>query len=127
MPAVSPVPPSPAADAELIAACRRSERGAWEFFDVPAARVIYTVPRRAGLGDEIGTDRSPALRVRLFERTYGSEFDATTKARIIAHLRGTTDAAPDRQCMPEPAESCLASSPTTALASPKSIQVRSPK
>ena len=32
-----------------------------------------------------------------------------------------------RQCIPEPPESCFASSPTTALASPKSIQVCSPK
>lgn len=51
---------------------------------------------RAGLGDATGRDRSPAMRVRLFERTYGRDFDATAAARIIAHLRGPTDAAPDR-------------------------------
>ena len=42
---------------------------------------------RAGLGEEIGTGRSPELLVRLFERTYGSDFDPETAARIIAHLR----------------------------------------
>jgi hypothetical protein len=52
---------------------------------------------RAGLGDEIGTDRSPELRVRLFERTYGRDFDATTAARIIAHLQTTSDTTPARQ------------------------------
>jgi hypothetical protein len=41
-----------------------------------AARALM----RAGLGDATGTDRSAALRVRLFERTYGSDFDATTAA-----------------------------------------------
>jgi len=46
---------------------------------------------RAGLGDTTGKDRSAALRVRLFERTYGRDFDAATAARIIAHLRATTD------------------------------------
>jgi hypothetical protein len=47
---------------------------------------------RAGLGDATGTDQSVALRVRLFERTYGRDFDATTAARIVAHLRDTTNA-----------------------------------
>ncbi len=46
-----------------------------------AARTLM----RAGLG----TDRSPDLRVRIFERTYGRDFDPTTAARIVAHLRQT--------------------------------------
>ena len=41
---------------------------------------------RAGLGDPTGTDRAPALLVRLFERTYGRDFDPETAARIVAHL-----------------------------------------
>lgn len=41
---------------------------------------------RAGLGDPTGTDRSPALLVRLFERTYGRDFDPETAARIVTHL-----------------------------------------
>jgi len=48
-----------------------------------AARALM----RAGLGDATGTDRSPAMQIRLFERTYGREFDAATVASIIAHLR----------------------------------------
>jgi len=52
---------------------------------------------RAGLGDAAGTDRSAAMRVRLFERTYGRDFDAATAARIVAHLRkDTTIAQPCR-------------------------------
>ena len=47
---------------------------------------------RAGLGDATGTDGSVALRIRLFERTYGRDFDAKTAARIIARLRDATDA-----------------------------------
>ena len=56
-----------------------------DMFD--AARALM----RAGLGDETGTDRSPALLVRLFERTYGRDFDPVTAARIIAHLRSATE------------------------------------
>lgn len=41
---------------------------------------------RAGLGDATGTDSSPELLVRLFERTYGRDFDPETAARIGAHL-----------------------------------------
>ena len=44
---------------------------------------------RAGLGDGTGVDRSPAMRVRLFERTYGREFNPIAAARIVAHLLGT--------------------------------------
>ncbi len=49
-----------------------------------AARALM----RAGLGDPSGLDRSPAMRVQMFERTYGRDFDPATAARIIAHLGG---------------------------------------
>jgi len=42
---------------------------------------------RAGLGDPAGRDYSSALRVQLFLRTYGADFDAATRARIVAHLQ----------------------------------------
>lgn len=48
-----------------------------------AARALM----RAGLGDAAGTDASVAMRIRLFERTYGRDFDAATTARIVEHLR----------------------------------------
>ena len=41
----------------------------------------------AGLGDPTGTDRSADMRVQLFLRTYGTDFDAATRTRIVAHLR----------------------------------------
>jgi hypothetical protein len=44
---------------------------------------------RAGLGDETGVDRSTTMRVRLFERTYGREFNPVAATRIVAHLLGT--------------------------------------
>jgi hypothetical protein len=43
---------------------------------------------RASLGDPSGTDNSPAMKVRLFLRIYGDDFDADTRMRIVARLRG---------------------------------------
>lgn len=42
---------------------------------------------RASLGDPDGSDRSPDMRAELFLRTYASDFDAATRARIAARLR----------------------------------------
>ena len=42
---------------------------------------------RSSLGDPSGTDASPDLKARLFLRTYGTDFDAETVARITARLR----------------------------------------
>jgi hypothetical protein len=42
---------------------------------------------RASLGDPAGTDGSPEMRVRLFLRTYGPDFDPETRDRIAAWLR----------------------------------------
>ncbi|MCK6554256.1 hypothetical protein L6Q96_06670 [Candidatus Binatia bacterium] len=41
----------------------------------------------AGLGDSTCTDRSCAMREGLFLRTYGNDFAAATRERIVAHLR----------------------------------------
>ncbi len=42
---------------------------------------------RASLGDPDGTDHSPAMRVQLFLRTYGQDFDPLTRTRIAARLQ----------------------------------------
>jgi hypothetical protein len=44
---------------------------------------------RASLGDPHGTDNSPEMKVQLFLRTYGSDFDDETRARIVAWLLGS--------------------------------------
>jgi len=42
---------------------------------------------RASLGDANGTNRSPEMRVALFLRTYGQDFDDAARERIVAALR----------------------------------------
>jgi len=54
---------------------------AFKMFD--AARMLV----RASLGDPDAVDSSSEMRVQLFLRTYGRDFDAETKQRIIASLR----------------------------------------
>ena len=48
-----------------------------------ASRVLV----RASLGDTMGTGDSPQLREQLFLRTYGQDFDAATRERIITRIR----------------------------------------
>ncbi|MCK6554116.1 hypothetical protein L6Q96_05960 [Candidatus Binatia bacterium] len=43
---------------------------------------------RASLGNADGRDDSPAMRVQLFLRIYGPDFDAASRARIVECLRG---------------------------------------
>lgn len=52
-----------------------------------AARMLV----RASLGDPDGVDSSAEMRVRLFLRTYGRDFDTETTRRIVARLRATDD------------------------------------
>jgi hypothetical protein len=54
---------------------------AFEMFDL--ARALATADIRARHPEISETD----LRVRIFERTYGSDFDANDRARISAHIR----------------------------------------
>ena len=55
---------------------------AFEMFDL--ARALMTADIRAhdpGISDS-------ELRVKLFERTYGSDFDGRARARIVRRIRG---------------------------------------
>jgi RNA polymerase sigma factor (sigma-70 family) len=90
MPAVSPVPPSPAADAELIAACRRGERGAWEHLVLRFERLIFTVPRRAGLGDDAAADVFQTVFMRLYEHLDTLEQPDRVQAWLVTTARRET-------------------------------------
>jgi len=47
---------------------------------------------RASLGDPDGRDQSAEMRVKLFLRVYGPDFDSATRERIIAWLRFSASA-----------------------------------
>ncbi len=58
----------PPPDAELVAACRRGDPGAWERLVQRFERLIFTVPRRAGLGPDEAADVFQTVFMRLHER-----------------------------------------------------------
>ena len=69
--------------AALFAARTGSDRVrmACEMFDTARALLVADIRRRE---PELS---GAELRVRIFERTYGDDFDADARARIATHLR----------------------------------------
>lgn len=55
-------------DAQLVAACRRGEQPAWATLVRRYQRLIYTVPRRAGLDEAAAGDVFQAVFSKLFEQ-----------------------------------------------------------
>jgi len=55
-------------DAELVARCRKSEQGAWDELIDRFQRLIYTIPLRAGLGEEEAADVFQEVFVTLLEK-----------------------------------------------------------
>lgn len=75
--------------AALVMQRSESERAmmAFEMFDL--ARALMTADIRARYPDISETE----LRVQIFERTYGNDFDAADRARIARRIRGVSAAA----------------------------------
>ncbi|HSV71309.1 MAG TPA: sigma-70 family RNA polymerase sigma factor [Methylibium sp.] len=55
-------------DAQLVAACRRGEPAAWGALVRRYQRLVYTVPRRAGLDEAAAADVFQAAFAKLFEQ-----------------------------------------------------------
>jgi RNA polymerase sigma factor (sigma-70 family) len=59
--------PQDPSDAELVARCREGQQAAWSMLVRRFQRLIYTVPRRAGLNDEQAADVFQTVFSRLHE------------------------------------------------------------
>lgn len=55
-------------DAELVAACRRGDENAWNTLVDRYQRLIFTIPRRAGLSEEQAADVLQEVFLTLFEK-----------------------------------------------------------
>ncbi|MDQ6786925.1 MAG: sigma-70 family RNA polymerase sigma factor [Acidobacteriota bacterium] len=55
-------------DAELVRACRRGDQAAWNALVERYQRLIFTVPRRAGLSEEQSADVFQEVFLTLFEK-----------------------------------------------------------
>jgi RNA polymerase sigma factor (sigma-70 family) len=85
-------PPSHAAtaDAELIAACRDGAPGAWEALIHRFERLIYTVPRRAGLAPEEAADVFQTVFMRLHEHLHTLAQPDRVQAWLVTTARRET-------------------------------------
>src|SRR5215217_5589573 len=55
-------------DAELVRDCRKGDQGAWDILVARYQRLIYAIPRRAGLSDEQAADVFQEVFLTLFEK-----------------------------------------------------------
>ena len=55
-------------DAELVIACRRGDEAAWDTLVNRYQRLIFTIPRRAGLSEEQAADVFQEVFLTLFEK-----------------------------------------------------------
>ncbi len=83
-------PPSPESDAELVAACRRGEARAWERLVLRFERLIYTVPRRAGLDADEAADVFQTVFVRLHEHLDALAQPERVQAWLVTTARRET-------------------------------------
>lgn len=109
-------------DADLIARCRQGEAAAWSTLVRRYQRLVYTVPRRAGLSDEAAADVFQFAFQRLFEHLDRIDDPSRVRAWLVTtakreSLRLLAEAA--RQTGGEEAEAVL-----EALADPAPLQDR---
>jgi RNA polymerase sigma factor (sigma-70 family) len=74
-------------DAELLAQCREGRASAWSTLVRRYQRLIYTIPRRAGLDDAAAADVFQATFARLYEHLDGIEDASRVRAWLVTTAR----------------------------------------
>lgn len=77
-------------DRELVLACRRGDETAWEALVLRYQRLIYTIPRRAGLNEETASDVFQEVFATLFKKIGEIENPEKLKAWIVTTARRKT-------------------------------------
>lgn len=77
-------------DAQLVAACRRGEAAAWPVLVKRFERLIFTVPRRAGLSAEQAADVFQTVFMRLHEHIDGLAQPDRLQAWLVTTARRET-------------------------------------
>lgn len=77
-------------DSELVLACRRGDEAAWEKIVRRYQRLIYTVPRRAGLSEDLASDVFQEVFATLFEKLDSLESPERLKAWLVTTARRKT-------------------------------------
>lgn len=77
-------------DAELIAQCRAGRQAAWSTLVRRFQRLVYTVPRRAGLSDEQAADVFQVSFSRLFEHLDRIDDASRVRAWLVTTAKRET-------------------------------------
>ncbi len=78
------------ADADLVRACRDGDQGAWSTLVRRYQRLVYTVPRRAGLPDEAAADVFQTAFQRLFEHLDRIDDASRVRAWLVTTAKRET-------------------------------------
>ena len=77
-------------DRELVLACRRGDETAWETLIRRYQRLIYTIPRRAGLSEDLASEVFQEVFATLFEKLDKIENSEKLKAWLVTTARRKT-------------------------------------
>lgn len=92
------------ADDELVRACRAGQQAAWSTLVRRYQRLVYTVPRRSGLPDELAADVFQTAFQRLFEHLDRLDDGSRVRAWLVTTAkRETLRLLAERQRIVEPA------------------------
>ncbi|HEX8708779.1 MAG TPA: sigma-70 family RNA polymerase sigma factor [Pyrinomonadaceae bacterium] len=74
-------------DRDLVLACRRGDEAAWEALVQRYQRLIYTIPRRAGLNEDFAAEVFQEVFATLFEKLDEIENPEKLKAWMVTTAR----------------------------------------
>ena len=77
-------------DADLIGECRRGDQNAWDELVARYQRLIFTIPRRAGLTDEQAADVFQEVFLTLFEKLDDIEQPEKIRSWIVTTAKFKT-------------------------------------
>jgi RNA polymerase sigma factor (sigma-70 family) len=77
-------------DKELLLACRRGDEAAWETLVNRYQRLIYTIPRRAGLDEDAAAEVFQEVFTTLFEKLSDIEQPDRLQAWLVTTARRKT-------------------------------------
>jgi RNA polymerase sigma factor (sigma-70 family) len=77
-------------DADLVRECRNGDQGAWDELVARYQRLIYAVPRRAGLNEEQAADVFQEVFVTLFEKIDDIEQPEKIRSWIVTTAKFKT-------------------------------------
>jgi RNA polymerase sigma factor (sigma-70 family) len=77
-------------DEALVSACRRGDEAAWEALIRRYQRLVYTVPRRAGLDEHLCADVFQSVFIKLVEKLDQLEQPSRVSAWLVTAARRET-------------------------------------